>query len=267
MGMVSNGHGESEALPFDSLKKLFKRSDLVQDVHDLVAGVGHPQDLLLPEVAVDGEDDDVEHRRHPAEEPVHASRVRRLEHLGEAGEHLAARLGGVAPSFLQPPLLEPVRHLLVRRVRVLLGDEGLGEEQRRLELADGVDDEQLILLVARPESSSGFFIDDIFSVAVPVPGLLPPPSLEDRNLETKCMPLPMEEGSVRRDVERSRAPKFTSSELSSCAQSLQETGSLPTAIFFANCFFSTLGKEVPLPTGIFCSRQSRICRLPGFADC
>ena len=49
--------------------------------------------------------------------------------------------------------------------------------------------------------------------------------------------------------------------------SLQETGSLPTAIFFANCFFSTLGKEVPLPTGISCSRQSRICRLPDFADC
>lgn len=42
---------------------------------------------------------------------------------------------------------------------------------------------------------------------------------------------------------------------------------MPTAIFFVNCFFSTLGKEVPLPTGIACSRQIRICRLPGFADC
>jgi hypothetical protein len=36
---------------------------------------------------------------------------------------------------------------------------------------------------------------------------------------------------------------------------LQETGSLPTVIFFANCFFSTLGKEVPLPTRISCGWQ------------
>jgi hypothetical protein len=48
---------------------------------------------------------------------------------------------------------------------------------------------------------------------------------------------------------------------------LQETGSLPTVIFFANCFFSTLDKEVPLPTRISCSRQNMICRLTGFADC
>jgi hypothetical protein len=57
-----------------------------------------------------------------------------------------ARYRDVVSFFLQPPLLEPVRHLLVRRVQVLLGVEALGDEQRRLKLAhrvQGVADEQL----------------------------------------------------------------------------------------------------------------------------
>lgn len=43
------------------------------------------------------------------------------------------------------------------------------------------------------------------------------PSFEDINLETNWSPFPMEDGSVRWGVDRSRAPKSTSSELSSLA--------------------------------------------------
>jgi hypothetical protein len=43
------------------------------------------------------------------------------------------------------------------------------------------------------------------------------PSFEDINLETNWRPFPMDDGSVRCGVERSRAPKSTSSELSSLA--------------------------------------------------
>jgi len=47
------------------------------------------------------------------------------------------------------------------------------------------------------------------------------PSFEDINLETNWSPFPMDDGSVRCGVERSRAPKSTSSELSSFALKIQ----------------------------------------------
>ena len=122
-----------EALLLDSLEEfVFQGPDLIQDVDDLATGVWHPQDLVLPEVSMDGKDDDVEDRRHPAEEPGHVGGVRCLQHLGEVGDGLSARLGGGAPASVQPPLLKPVLKPLVRRGAVQAGEEGLGEEQRRL---------------------------------------------------------------------------------------------------------------------------------------
>ena len=90
-----------EALLLDSLEEfVFQGPDLVQDVDDLAAGVWHPQDLVLPEVSVDGEDDDVEDRRHPAEEPGHVGGVRCLQHLGEVGDGLPARLTTTKQAFV-----------------------------------------------------------------------------------------------------------------------------------------------------------------------
>ena len=48
-----------------------------------------------------------------------------------------------------------------------------------------------------------------------------PPSFEDINLEINWSPFPMDDGSVICGVERSRAPKSTSSELSSFALKIQ----------------------------------------------
>ena len=156
LGNEARQHHDSrrdvEALIAHPLEHLaLERTDLIQDVDDLPAGVGAAEHLPLPEVPVGRKDRDRKDHRDAREERFERVVRRRLEQVEEQAHRLAHALSVGAPPGLETQLaqLRSDRGPIARRIDA--AQVPVGQAQRAAQLghvADAAADHQLLAEVA-----------------------------------------------------------------------------------------------------------------------